>query len=143
MTNEPVRAFVDSNVWLYALIEEKQPDARHAAADALIDQIERPFISAQVMREILVNLLKKAGATEAELRHLVAAMYADCQVVETDREQLLVASRLRESHSLSYWDSLIVAAALAAGCETLFSEDLQHGQLIDGRLRIVNPFASA
>jgi predicted nucleic acid-binding protein len=51
----------------------------------------------------------------------------------------LNALELRSMFSLSYWDSLIVAAALEAGCHTLISEDMQHQQQIDG-LRIINPF---
>jgi predicted nucleic acid-binding protein len=51
-----------------------------------------------------------------------------------------LASRLRDSYSFSYWDSLIVAAALDAGCTTLFSEDMQHGQKIESGLTIINPF---
>ncbi|MBF0624434.1 MAG: hypothetical protein HQL82_06460 [Magnetococcales bacterium] len=55
-------------------------------------------------------------------------------------ETFLCASRLREAHSFNYWDSLIVAAALEAGCITLATEDLQHGRVIDGVLTILNPF---
>jgi predicted nucleic acid-binding protein len=47
---------------------------------------------------------------------------------------------LRKAYSLSYWDSLIIAAAIDAGCVTLFSEDMQHGQTIEGCLTIINPF---
>jgi predicted nucleic acid-binding protein len=43
-------------------------------------------------------------------------------------------------YHLNYWDALIVAAALLAGCDTLYTEDLQHGQVIEGRLTVVNPF---
>jgi predicted nucleic acid-binding protein len=54
----------------------------------------------------------------------------------------LKASRLRTQHQFSYWDSLIVAAALEAGCSVLYSEDMQDGQVIDGRLSIRNPLIS-
>jgi len=50
------------------------------------------------------------------------------------------AVRLAARFQLSHWDSLIVAAATLAGCETLYSEDLQHNQLFDDRLRVINPF---
>jgi len=52
----------------------------------------------------------------------------------------LLASKLRSNNAFSYWDSLIVAVALDAGCSTLYSEDMQHGQRIEGQLTIVNPF---
>ncbi|WP_249028064.1 hypothetical protein [Methylovulum psychrotolerans] len=47
---------------------------------------------------------------------------------------------LTRRHQLSHWDSLIVAAALLAGCEILYSQDMQHGQVFDGQLKVVNPF---
>lgn len=53
---------------------------------------------------------------------------------------LLSASQLRHEYSLSYWDSLIVAAALASEVRVLYSEDMQHGLLIHETLKIVNPF---
>ncbi|MGQ0622235.1 MAG: PIN domain-containing protein [Panacagrimonas sp.] len=61
-------------------------------------------------------------------------------MVEIDEAQLLRASLLRETASISYWDSLIIAAALHAGCTLLYSEDLQHGQVFEGSLTVVNPF---
>jgi predicted nucleic acid-binding protein len=61
-------------------------------------------------------------------------------VIPIDQDQLLLASTLRSSLDLSYWDSLIVVSALSAGCETLYTEDLQHGQVIQERLGIINPF---
>lgn len=53
---------------------------------------------------------------------------------------LLSALDVAERHGFSHCDSLIIAAALEAGCARLYSEDLQHGQLIDQRLTIINPF---
>lgn len=134
-------AFVDSNVWLYALIESSPPDARRAQARELLSSLEWPVLSTQVIREVSVNLLRKAGATESILCELVRSWYAECRVIEADETQFLVASKLREQLPISFWDSQIVAAALAARCSVLYSEDLQHGLVIDGSLEIVNPFA--
>lgn len=53
----------------------------------------------------------------------------------------LLASELRDRHAFSFWDSLIIAAAFEAGCDEVWSEDLQHGRVVDGRLRILNPLA--
>ena len=55
----------------------------------------------------------------------------------------MLASQLRQTLALSFWDSLIVAAALDAGCTTLYSEDMQHGQRISDQLTIVNPLLGA
>ncbi|MDP3217965.1 MAG: hypothetical protein Q8S73_27920, partial [Deltaproteobacteria bacterium] len=53
---------------------------------------------------------------------------------------LAAAFEIRERYRFSWWDSLIVASALETECEQLYTEDLQHGQIIEDRLRIVNPF---
>lgn len=136
----PAKVFVDTNIWLYALVRSSGMDPRHAAAASFIGNIARPVISTQVIREVCNNLIKKAGVPEASIRMLIADWYQDCEVNEAGEHQFLHSSRLRESLALSHWDSLIVAAALDAGCEMLYSEDMQHGQVVEKRLTILNPF---
>jgi predicted nucleic acid-binding protein len=63
-------------------------------------------------------------------------------VVEAQKGLLLSASQLRQEYAFSYWDSMIVAAALVSGVKTLYSEDMQHGLTIKEELKIVNPFKS-
>ena len=57
------------------------------------------------------------------------------------KETLLLASELRRRYSLSYWDSIIVASAVGAEASALYTEDLQHGLIVEERLRVLNPFA--
>jgi len=140
----PAKVFVDTNVWLYSLIRraEEHDDRHRLAADFLLN-LARPVINSQVIREICSNLIKKVCMPEEQMRVLIQGWYQDCEVITSNASQHLPASRLRKSYSLSYWDSLIVAAAIDAGCGTLFSEDMQHGQTIEGCLTIANPFRSA
>lgn len=135
----PAKVFVDSNIWLYSLIQ-KRDDHRHQQAATFVLRLSHPVINSQVIREICSNLIKKAGIPEEQLRVLICRWYQDCEVAPSNASQHLLASRLRVSYSLSYWDSLIVAAALDAGCTKLFSEDMQHGQIIEDCLTIINPF---
>ncbi len=132
------RCFVDTNIWLYAFIESGDV-TRSDMAKAAIRQAE-VVVSVQIINETCVNLLKKVGTPEATLRQLVMAFYDKYSVVDFDPTILLTASELREKHSLSFWDSLIVASALYARCELLYSEDMQDGLVLDNRLTIVNPF---
>lgn len=129
--------FIDSNIWLYALIESD--DSRHKAAKSTIQQSKVPVVSSQVVSEVCVNLLKKAGQPEAFIQELICSFYSKYEVVSLDKALFLKASDLRDKYSLSYWDSMIVAAALEASCSVLYSEDMQSGQLIEQSLRIVNP----
>ncbi|OHC72820.1 MAG: hypothetical protein A3H93_02060 [Rhodocyclales bacterium RIFCSPLOWO2_02_FULL_63_24] len=71
----------------------------------------------------------------------IVETYAPWVLAPTSAMTVLSALRLRQSHQLSPWDALIVAAALEANCERLLTEDLQHGQIIEG-LEIVNPFVN-
>jgi len=93
--------------------------------------------------EVACNLLKKGKQDEPTIRRVLGQMQATCDVVAVTVGTGLLASTLRERHHFSYWDSLIVAAALESGCSELWSEDLQTGRVVEGRLTIVNPVAEA
>ncbi|MEX8520478.1 MAG: PIN domain-containing protein [Leptothrix sp. (in: b-proteobacteria)] len=99
----PADVFIDSNVWLYALVESAQPDPRRAVARTLIAAQTLPVISTQAIREVSVNLLRKAGVAESAVRELVRGWYASCRVTEGSEVQFLHASQLREQLALSYW----------------------------------------
>ena len=144
MSADPVAAgqsFVDSNVWLYAVIEDAKSATKSATARALV--AERRIVSTQVVNEVCVNLLRKAKRSEEEIRRVVQAFYSQHRVVPLDELTMLAAFELREAYSLSYWDSLIVATALEADATLLYSEDMHHDLWINARLRIVNPFVES
>lgn len=132
--------FVDTNVWLYAFIESGTPE-KSGIARRLI-QTSDPTVSTQVINEVCVNLLRRANFSEEQIGQLIEAFYEKCQVVELTKTVLLTASRLRQRYPMSFWDSLIVAAALEAGVPVLYSEDMQHGLIVEGQLQIQNLFVS-
>ncbi len=141
MSVDPVatdQCFVDSNVWLYAVIESAESAAKSATARSLV--AERRIVSTQIVNEVCVNLLRRAHRSEDEIRQVVQAFYFQHRVVPIDEMTMVATSELREAYSLSYWDSLIVASALEAGATLLYSEDMHHDLWINARLRIVNPF---
>ena len=67
-------------------------------------------------------------------------MMQACRLAPHRARAILLASNLRDRYKFAYWDSLIVAAALDTGPDSLYTEDMQHGQVIEGRLTLVNPF---
>ncbi|MDR1044217.1 MAG: PIN domain-containing protein [Candidatus Adiutrix sp.] len=137
MTN---RLFIDSNIWVYALSgssEERGRKARAFINAAAIDS--RPVISYQVVNETM-RVLKKLGKSEAGLRQFIDSLFEICEVAGFTKEAAFLASDLRETMSVSYWDSQIVASACLANCSTLISEDLPDGSLIRGSLAIKNIF---
>lgn len=135
--NEKAPGFVDTNIWLYAFIEGETPEKTIKAKQIILDC--EPIVSLQVVNEICVNLIKKAGFDEERIRQLIDAFYEKYEVIDLDQSTLLVAFQLRQKYALSFWDSLVIASALQAPVETLYSEDIQHGLIIEDSLKIINP----
>jgi hypothetical protein len=87
---------------------------------------------------------RKLGKPWEEIRDALAAIRTLCtKILPIDLETHAAALRLAERHGFAFFDALMIAAALQAGSDTLWSEDMQHGMTIDGRLRILNPFRAA
>lgn len=128
-------AFVDTNIAIYAFGKD---EAKVEAAEKLLTG--KPTISAQVVNEFLNICRVKLGMDLATRHALAKELIAGCRVVSVDTATVKLAMNIAESHSVSHWDALIVAAALLAGCDTLYSEDMQNEQVFEGRLTVVNPF---
>lgn len=129
------RLFADTNLFVYAESEDGPKTARSLA---VIES--QPVISVQVVNETVNVLTRKYGFTLAEAHEVAESLLDLCEVVPLEVATIREAIRLAKRYALSHWDSLIVAAALGANCDTLYSEDMQHGQVFDGRLTVVNPF---
>ena len=134
-------SFLDSNVVVYAF-QEKEP-RKKAIASLLIESSTdgHVAISFQVVSETLNVLTQKAvpPLTSAEAEIALNTLLEPIWKVGPSVALYSSALALQARYRYSFYDSLIIAAALEAGCDRLFSEDLQHGQRIDG-LTIVNPF---
>ncbi len=139
LEERPRRCFVDTNIWLYAMIDSGSAKREVAKQTVLLTGV---VVSTQVINETCVNLLRQVAFSEAHIRELVAAFDARCSVADLNRHTLQEASRLRETYSLSFWDSMIVASALRSGCDVLYTEDMQDGLRVDGKLTTVDPFAA-
>lgn len=126
--------FADTNVVLYLLDDGPKADR----AEAILTQ--GPRISVQVLNETLVNCRRKAGLSWEETGAFLAGVQALCPVEDLTLQTHEVGRALAERYQLSTYDAMIVASALLAGCSTLWSEDMQDGLVVEGRLRVVNPF---
>ena len=125
---------LDTNVILYLLDDGPKADR----AEALVQR--GPRISVQVLNEALVNCRRKAGMTWDEAGEFLLGIEQLCTVEDLTPRTHTVGRALAERYRFSVYDAMIVAAALLAGCTTLYSEDMQSGLLVEGQLRIVNPF---
>jgi predicted nucleic acid-binding protein len=128
-------SFFDTNVLIYLASEDA---AKADRAEAVISG--GGAISVQVLNE-LANVARRKMRmswqdTHAFLSLLRSLLNVDSVAVENHETGLALAER----YNLAIYDAMIAASALAADCDTLWSEDMQHGMMLDGRLRIVNPF---
>jgi predicted nucleic acid-binding protein len=127
--------FFDTNVMLYLLSSD---NAKADAAEELL--ATGGMISVQVLNEFTAVATRKLKMSWPEIEEILAQVRLVCPVqpltVATHERALAVAQRYR----LSIYDALIVAAALLAGCRTLYSEDMQDGQVIERQVTIRNPF---
>lgn len=127
--------FVDTNVILYLLDDGPKADR----AEAILSQ--GPRISVQVLNEAMINCRRKAGMDWNDTASFLAGVRALCPVEDLTLRTHDVGRALAERYGFSVYDAMIVAAALIAGCETLWTEDMHAGLLVEGQLRLVNPFA--
>ena len=127
--------FVDTNVVLYLLDDGPKADR----AEALLAQ--GPKISVQVLNEAMVNCRRKAGLSWEETGDFLSGIQALCPVVDLTLQTHEAGRALAERYGFSVYDAMIVAAALIANCTTLYTEDMHDGLLVQGQLRLVNPFA--
>jgi len=127
--------FLDSNVLVYAFTD----DPRTATARALLAR--GCTISVQGLNEFVNVVRRKLGHSWDEIRAALAVIRDLCPIIlPIDVDTHETALRLAERHGFAMFDALMVATASKAGCTTLWSEDMQNEMLIDGTLRIANPF---
>ena len=132
--------FLDSNIWLYAMLAQ-QSQAKSLTCQHLIQTNQRNIaLSSQVVIEVAANLLRKGFFNESEIAKFIENVYQDHFVIDVSQKIMLGASQLRSKYSLSYFDSLIVAAALETGSTFLYSEDMHSGLVVENQLTITNPF---
>lgn len=135
------RSFVDTNILVYA--HDKGSGARHDQAEVLVERLWRErsgVISIQVIQEFYVNVRRRAQnpIPPVEARRLVKD-YLCWEVVINTGDSILEVLDFERRFDLSFWDAFIVQAANASGAKTLYSEDLNHGQIY-GMVKVLNPF---
>jgi predicted nucleic acid-binding protein len=129
--------FFDSSVLLYLLSSD---EAKAVRVEGLLQK--RGVVSVQVLNEVSAVALRKKALSFEELQEFLATLREFSRVVPVTLEVHERGLELAEQTGFSLYDSMIIAAALDSGCRTLYSEDLQHGQVIDRRLKVVNPFSA-
>jgi len=135
------RSFFDTNVLLY-LFDRDEPEKKTRAQEVFESEVEteRAAVSTQVLQEFYVNATRKLRRPlPPEIAEARVRDFSTLWLVRVDAPLILAAIARSRTLRFSFWDALIVEAAHAAGANRLLTEDLQHGQLIEGLL-IENPF---
>jgi predicted nucleic acid-binding protein len=136
-----VPSFVDTNILVYA--EDRDAKAKHEAARDLVLELwsrRSGVLSVQVLQELYVTVTRKLRKPLSTARALeIVDEYLTWTMVENTGRLLKSAIELQQKAQLSFWDAMVVQAAIESGCERLYSEDLNAGQRF-GTLVVVNPF---
>jgi predicted nucleic acid-binding protein len=129
-------AFFDTSVLFFLLSGDT------ARADRVEDlMLRRGTINVQVLNEFAAVALRKHALSLRELREVLQGIRGLCITQPLTGAVHERGLEVAERYGYSLYDSMIIAAALEAECRTLYSEDLQHGQVIDKRLTVTNPFS--
>ncbi|NLD38448.1 MAG: PIN domain-containing protein [Desulfatiglans sp.] len=136
----PDKPFLDTNILVYAKLRDENSIDKSNSAINLIKKINtHPVTSVQVLNEFS-SVLIKHNVSDQIIKDTVQELIDNSVVIAISLEMIRETWRIRDKYHFSYWDSMIVAAAIKGRCNILYTEDLQHGQVIDNRLEIFNPF---
>lgn len=127
---------LDTNILLY--LYDSAEEKKRVISESLLAQ--KPFISPQVISEFLNVTKRLQKLPKDEILGKCSRVVGFCQIIPMNQGTLTTALQLLRRYDFQLFDSIIVASALAANCNILYSEDLQHNQLIENRLTIINPF---
>jgi predicted nucleic acid-binding protein len=128
---------LDTNILLYC--HSNTELEKRAKAFSLLRL--SPVVSSQVVSEYL-NVSKRTmdRFTKKEIMNICCCMLEMCEIQPVVFSTMLLAEKLMTKYDFQIFDNIIVAAAIEAGCDTLYTEDMQNGQIINKKLKLVNPF---
>lgn len=134
-------SFLDTNILLYRVSQDPLDASKREIATGLLEASE-VHLSVQVLQEFYVQVTRSSRKDRLFHDEALALIesWKRFDITEISLDLLDAALRAKMRWQLSYWDAAIIEAARIAGCNTVFSEDLNHGQLFDG-VQVVNPFA--
>ena len=131
------KIFADSNIWLYAFMKSDLEKKIIAEKIVLNKKIN---LSVQVINEVCINLIKKVNYTNNDILILLKNLNNKYKISNLSFNTISLSVEIRKKYKVSYWDSLIIASALQNKCTILYTEDMQHKQIIENTLEIINPF---
>ena len=129
--------FIDSNILIYCYSND-EAEKRKIACDIISEN--ETFISSQVLQEFINTITKKFKFSYADALKGAEECCRNNNTHINTQQTIFYACQIAGRYNLSFYDSLIIAAAIEAGCKIVYSEDMQHNQMIDNKVRVLNPF---
>jgi len=137
--NEDKKIFMDTNLWVY--LYAKSPQTKSQQVKQIVkDNFRNIVVSTQVLGELYHVLTRKGFQTKEEAKEIIIKTIATFPVSEISTLNVVKALDIHHQYQYSYWDSLLIATALLNSFPLLYSEEMQHNQLIENKVRIINPF---
>lgn len=133
------KVFLDTNILIYVYSAD-EPKKQSIALQLLDSFEDNVIISKQVINELSNILLKKFKLGSDQVENVLLEIDNVLPIADFDLTTQIKALKLKNRYQFQYYDALIVATALENNCTVVYSEDMQHEMLIDGSLKIINPF---
>ena len=133
------KVFLDTNIIIYAYSDD-EPEKQERANNILEEYESQITISTQVINELSNNLFRKFKLNAEAVEAVVLELDNNFPIVDFNLQTQLKAIKIKERYKLQFYDSMILASALENGCNIIYSEDMQNGQIIENQLTIINPF---
>ena len=130
--------FIDSNILIYA-VSQNSPKC-DIARQLLMENVEQITVSSQVINEFISICIKKNILSLEDTFKYAEEFMEIFNFSVIKKSEVRLAMHVKRRYKYSYYDSLIIASALENGCNILYTEDMQHGQIIEDNLKIINPF---
>jgi len=132
-----MKQFADTNIILYTIGQDKR---KTELTRNLINRELELIVSTQVINECVNVCLRKLNFNRQKAYNFADQVMVATEVVAIDEATVRKSAEIAINHQISNWDALIIASALISDCCVLYSEDMQHGQIFDKQLTIINPF---
>ena len=142
------KTFIDTNIWIYSLVESNRETDRYkreVSLKLLENLVKENFIcmSIQVVNECHWNFVRKFKLEDKiAIKTIEDNILQIAEVYGINLSTYELSHIIRQKYKVSFWDSLMTASALENGCNILYTEDMQHGQIIEDSLKIINPIES-
>ncbi|TVP62246.1 MAG: PIN domain-containing protein [Nodularia sp. (in: Bacteria)] len=132
------KIFLDTNLWIY-LYAKNLPEKSQQVAEILKNNSSSLLVSTQILGELFHVLTRKKFTSKADAITIISDIVNTFPIQSINTTEVIQALEINAKYHYSYWDSLIIATALLSECSIIYSEDMQHNQLIENKVRILNP----